>query len=92
MRRPKFLVLKKQTAHEIPNLRVSRLGAVVTHDVLITNDFSFYVPNSEKKRRINADIDSESVPQRLCRFPPISRGTSQPEKLASDPTRINEQS
>ena len=38
VRRHKCLVIQKSAAHEIPNLRVSPLAAVVTHKVRIIND------------------------------------------------------
>ena len=41
VRRKKCLVIQKSAAYEIPNLRASPLGAVITHKVRIINDFSF---------------------------------------------------
>ena len=60
-----FIVMQKSAAHEIPNLRVSPLGAVVTHKVRIINDFSFEPRRREKKGGLNADTDADSVPQCL---------------------------
>ena len=56
-------MIKKSAAHEIPNLRVSPLGAVVTHKVRIINDysFSFEAQNRKTKGGLNADTDSDSV-------------------------------
>ena len=61
-------MIKKSAAHEIPNFRVSPLGAVVTHKVRIINDysFSFEAQNRKTKGGLNADSDSDSVPQCLC--------------------------
>ena len=49
VRRQKFLVTQESAAHEIPNLRVSPLAAVVTPEVRIINDFSFAEQRREKK-------------------------------------------
>ena len=61
-------MIKKSAAHEIPNFRVSPLGAVVTHKVRIINDysFSFEAQNRKTEGGLNADSDSDSVPQCLC--------------------------
>ena len=49
VRRHKCLVMQTSAAHEISNLRVSPLEAVVTHKVRIINDFSFETQSKEKK-------------------------------------------
>ena len=49
VRRQKCLVIQKSTAHEIPNLRVSSLAAVVTYKVRITIEFSFAEQSRDKK-------------------------------------------
>ena len=54
-RRQKFFVIQISAAHDIPNLGVSPLAAVVTHKVLIINYVSFDVQSREKKRGINGD-------------------------------------
>ena len=61
-------MIKKSAAHEIPNFRVSPLGAVVTHKVRIINDysFSFEAQNGKTKGGLNAHTDSDSVAQCLC--------------------------
>ena len=41
VRRQKCLAIKKSAAHAIQNLRLSYLGAFVTHRVRIINDYSF---------------------------------------------------
>ena len=66
VRRQKCLVIQKSAAHEIPNLQVSPLGAVVTHKVRIINDFSFETHSKRKKGGLNADTDPDTVPQCLC--------------------------
>ena len=65
MRREKCLVNKKTAAHEIPNVRVLPLGAVVTHKVRVINDLSFVLFNRAKKGGLNAETDVNSVP-RAC--------------------------
>ena len=65
MRREKCLVNKKTAAHEIPNVRVRPLGAVVTHKVRVINDLSFHLFNRAKKGGLNAETDVNSVP-RAC--------------------------
>ena len=49
VRRQKCSVILKSAAHEISNLRVSPLAAVVTHKVRIINHFSFAEQSREKK-------------------------------------------
>ena len=49
VRRQKCLVIQKSAANEIPNLRVSPLGAVVTHKVRIIKDFTFETQSKRKK-------------------------------------------
>lgn len=57
-------MVQKSAAHEIPNLRMSPLGAVVTHRVRI-NDFAF--ESKENKGRLNAkNKDPDTVPRCLC--------------------------
>ena len=67
MRREKCLVIEKTAAHEIPNVRVLPLGAVVTHKVRLINDLSFDLFNRAKKEGLNAETDVNSVPPSLCR-------------------------
>ena len=62
----KCIVIRKEAAHEIPGLRVSPLGAVVTHKVRIINDFSFEAQSKGTKGGLNADTDPDTVPQCLC--------------------------
>ena len=57
--------MKKTAAHEIPNVRVLPLGAVVTHKVRVINDLSFDLFNRAKKRSLNAETDVSSVPPSL---------------------------
>ena len=64
--RQKCLVIQTSAAHEIPNVRVSPLGAVVTHKVRIINDFSFETQSKRKKGGLNADTDPDTVPQCSC--------------------------
>ena len=59
-------MIQKSAAHEIPNLRVSPLAAVVTHEVRIINVFSFAEQSREKKGGPNRDTDPDTVPQCLC--------------------------
>ena len=66
VRRQKCLVIRKSVAPEIPHLRVSPLGAVVTHKVRIINDFSFAMRNRETKGGRNGDTDPDIVPPCLC--------------------------
>lgn len=66
VRREKCLVIHKSCAHEIPNVRVSPLGAVVTHKVRIINYFSFETLNRVKKGGLNGDTDPDAVPPCLC--------------------------
>ena len=66
LRREKIIVIRGSTARETPRLRVSPLGAVITHKVRITNDFSFEVRNRAKKGGLSGDTDPDIVPQRLC--------------------------
>ena len=48
VRREKCLVIKKSAAHEIPNVSVLPLGAVVTHKVRVINDLFFEFFNRAK--------------------------------------------
>ena len=59
----KCLVIKKTAAHEIPNVRVLPLGAVVTHKVRVINHLSFDLFNRAKKGGLNAETDVHNVPQ-----------------------------
>ena len=65
-RREQFLTTKRSATQEIPNLRVSPLGVVVTHKVRIINEFSFEAQTRKNKGGLNADTDTDSVPQCLC--------------------------
>ena len=56
----------KSAAHEIPNVRVSPMAAVVTPKFRIINDLSFDVQSREKKGGIYGDTDPDAVPQCLC--------------------------
>ena len=64
--REKCLVIEKTTAHEIPNVRVLPLGAVVTHKVRVVNDLFFDWLNKAKKGGLGAETDVNSVPPSLC--------------------------
>ena len=64
--REKCLVIKKSAAHEIPNVRVLPLEAVVTHKVRVINHLSFYLFNRAKKGGLNAETDVNIVPPSLC--------------------------
>ena len=66
VRHQKRLVIQKSAAHDIPNLRVYPLAAVVTHKVRIINYLSFDVQRREKKGGLNGDTDPDTVPQCLC--------------------------
>ena len=66
VRREKCLVIEKAAAHEIPNVRVLPLGAVVTHKVGVINDPSFDLFNRAKNGGLNAKTDVNSVPPSLC--------------------------
>ena len=55
VKRQKCLVIQKPAAHEIPNLRVSLLAAVVTHKVRVTNYPTSNAQSLEKKRGQNGD-------------------------------------
>ena len=67
VRRERCLVINKSAAHEIPNLRVLPLGAVVTSKkVRIINDLSFEHDNKKVKGGLNADTDVDTVPPSLC--------------------------
>ena len=66
VRREKYLVIKKSAAHEIPNVRILPLGAVVTHKIRVINDLSFDLFNRAKKGGLNAETDVNSVPPSLC--------------------------
>ena len=66
VRREKCLVVPKSFAHEIPNLKVSSLGAAVTHKVRIINDFSFDSQHRVKKGGLNGDTGPDTVPPCLC--------------------------
>ena len=67
MLREKCLVIGKTAAHEIPNVRVLPLGAVVTHKVRVINDLSFDLFNRAKKGGLKAEKDVNSVPPSPCR-------------------------
>lgn len=49
VRRQRCIVVTKSAAHEIPNLRILPLGAVVTHKVRVINDLSFDLFNRKKE-------------------------------------------
>ena len=67
VRRERCLVINKAAAHDIPNLRVMPLGAVVTpKKVRIISDLSFEPENRGVKGGLNADTDVDSVPPSLC--------------------------
>ena len=66
VRREKCLVIRKSVAPETPHLRVSPLRTVVTHKVLMINEFSFEVWNRERNGGINGDTDPDIVPPCLC--------------------------
>ena len=66
IRRQTLLVTQKSAAHEILNLRVFPLAAVVTHNVRIVKDLSFDVQSREKKGGLNGDTDPDTAPQCLC--------------------------
>lgn len=51
----------KTAAHEIPKLRESPLGTVVTHKVRIINGVSFDLQNREKKGDPNAGTNPDAV-------------------------------
>ena len=55
-------MIRTLVAPEIPHLRVSLLGAVVTHQVQNINDFSFGVRNRVKQGGLDGDIDPDIVP------------------------------
>ena len=57
---------RKAAAHEIPDVRVLPLGAVVTHKVRVINDLSFDLFNRTKKGGLNAETDVSSVSPSLC--------------------------
>ena len=59
-------MIQKSAAHDIPNLEVSPLAAVVRHKVRIINDLSFDVQSREKKGGLNGDTDPDTLPQCLC--------------------------
>ena len=65
-RRQKCLATQKSAAHDIPNVRLSSLAAVVTHKVPIINDLSFDVQSREEKGGLNGGTDPDTVPQCLC--------------------------
>ena len=66
VRPQKYLVIQKSAAHEVSDLRVSPLVAVVTHKVQIINDLSFDVQCRHMKGGINGDTDHDSVAKWLC--------------------------
>ena len=59
-------MIRKDAAHEIPGLHVPHLGAVVNHNVRITNDFSFEARSTGTKGGLDADTDPDAAPQFLC--------------------------
>ena len=65
VRREKCLVIRKSVAPEIPHLRVSPLGAVVTHKIRIIDDFSFEVRDRVKKGGLDGDTDPDIIPSCL---------------------------
>lgn len=59
--------MTKATVYTISNLRVSPLGAVITHKVRIINDLSSDLEEEESRRGgLNTDTNSEKVPPCLC--------------------------
>ena len=66
VRRQKCLEIQKSSAHEIPNLGLPPLAAVVTHKVRIISDFSFAEESRDKKGGLNRDTYLDTVPQFLC--------------------------
>ena len=67
VRRNRCLVFTREAAEKIVGLRVTPLGAVVTHKVRIINDYSFD-PSTVRgeKGGLNRDTISEEVPPCLC--------------------------
>ena len=60
-------MINKAAAHDIPNLRVMPLGAVVTpKKIRIISDLSFEPEKRGAKGGLNADTDVDSVPPSLC--------------------------
>ena len=59
-------MIQKSAAHDIPNLNVSPLAAVVTHKVRMRNDISFDEQSRRKKGHLNRDSDPDTVPRCLC--------------------------
>ena len=78
----KCLVIKTTAAHEIPNVRVLPLGAVVTHKVRVINDLSFELFNRAKKGGLNAETDVQNVPPGLCREWDVNIRASKGGKLS----------
>ena len=66
VRRERCLVFEKTSAHEIPNLRVSPVGVVVTHKPRVINDLSFNPTDRTKKGGLNADTNADTIPPCLC--------------------------
>ena len=66
VRREKCLVIEKTAAHEIPNVAVLPLGAVVTHKVRIVNDLSFDLSNRAKKGPQLEQPERERILYRLA--------------------------
>ena len=61
------LIFTREAAAKIVGLRVAPLGAVVTHKVRITNDYSFDPSTARgEKGGLNRDTVSEEVPPCLC--------------------------
>ena len=58
--------IQKSAAHEIPNLSISPLAAVVPHTVRIINGIPFDVQSKKKKGGLNGETDPDTVPQYLC--------------------------
>ena len=59
-------MIPEQEAHEIPNLRVSPLVAVVIHNVQIKNYFPLVEQSRENEGRLNRDTDRGTARQCLC--------------------------
>ena len=66
VRREKCFSIEKTAAHEILNVRVLPLGAVVTHKARVINELSFDFVQQSKKGGLNAETGVNSVPPSLC--------------------------
>ena len=66
VRPQKCLLIQKSAAHDIPNLGVCSVAAVVTHQFRIINYLLFDVQSKYKKGGLNGDTDPDTVPRCLC--------------------------